>query len=87
MRLAPILPTHPLASLRIDVTAASRLGNVRQRGAVPSREWQELRGGVVSGVFNLESSGVRASDWRPRQIVPDAGSSGSEVPAEWCPRP
>jgi transposase len=22
--------------------------------------------GVVSGVFNLESSGVRASDWRPR---------------------
>ena len=21
---------------------------------------------VVSGVFNLESSGVRASDWRPR---------------------
>ena len=23
-------------------------------------------GGVVSGVFNLESSGVEASDWRPR---------------------
>jgi hypothetical protein len=23
-------------------------------------------GGVVSGVFNLESSDVRASDWRPR---------------------
>jgi hypothetical protein len=23
-------------------------------------------GGVVSGVFNLESSGVSASDWRPR---------------------
>jgi hypothetical protein len=23
-------------------------------------------GGVVSGVINLESSGVRASDWRPR---------------------
>jgi hypothetical protein len=22
--------------------------------------------GVVSGVFNLESSGVEASDWRPR---------------------
>jgi hypothetical protein len=24
------------------------------------------KGGVVSGVFNLESSGVSASDWRPR---------------------
>jgi transposase len=23
-------------------------------------------GGVVSGVINLESSGVEASDWRPR---------------------
>jgi hypothetical protein len=23
--------------------------------------------GVVSGVFNLESSGVDAPDWRPRQ--------------------
>ena len=23
-------------------------------------------GGVISGVFNLESSDVRASDWRPR---------------------
>ena len=23
-------------------------------------------GGVVSGVFNLKSSGVEASDWRPR---------------------
>jgi hypothetical protein len=25
-----------------------------------------IEGGVISGVFNLESSGVRASDWRPR---------------------
>ena len=25
-----------------------------------------IEGGVVSGVFNLKSSGVRASDWRPR---------------------
>ena len=25
-----------------------------------------IEGGVVSGVFNLESSGARASDWRPR---------------------
>ena len=25
-----------------------------------------IRVGVVSGVLNLESSGVEASDWRPR---------------------
>jgi hypothetical protein len=25
-----------------------------------------IEGGVVSGVLNLESSGVEASDWRPR---------------------
>jgi hypothetical protein len=25
-----------------------------------------IKGGVVSGVINLESSGVSASDWRPR---------------------
>ena len=25
-----------------------------------------IEGGVVSGVINLESSGVEASDWRPR---------------------
>ena len=32
---------------------------------VPSRSWLEL-GLVVSGVINLESSGVEASDWRLR---------------------
>jgi hypothetical protein len=45
------------------------------------REWRgpvaELVGievGVVSGVMNLESSGVEASDWRPRheEIYHDA---------------
>jgi hypothetical protein len=25
-----------------------------------------IEGGVVSGVFNLESPGVEAPDWRPR---------------------
>ena len=25
-----------------------------------------IKGGVVSGVFNLESSSVEALDWRPR---------------------
>jgi len=32
----------------------------------PVAELVGIEGGVVSGVFNLESSGVRASDWRPR---------------------
>jgi hypothetical protein len=34
------------------------------RGAVA--ELVGIEGGVVSGVINLESSGVEASDWRPR---------------------
>src|ERR1039458_7625205 len=34
------------------------------KGAVAELVGNE--GGVVSGVFNLESSGVEASDWRPR---------------------
>ena len=29
-----------------------------------------IEGGVVSGVINLESSGVEASDWRPRHDKP-----------------
>lgn len=29
-------------------------------------EWVGIGVGVVSGVMNLESSGVEASDWRPR---------------------
>jgi len=36
----------------------------RQFGAVA--ELVGIEGGVVSGVINLESSGVEASDWRPR---------------------
>jgi len=35
--------------------------------AARCRRWGgRNKGGVVSGVFNLESSGVSASDWRPR---------------------
>jgi len=36
----------------------------RQKRAVA--ELVGIEGGVVSGVINLESSGVEASDWRPR---------------------
>ena len=38
--------------------------NDDRRGAVA--ELVGIEGGVVSGVINLESSGVEASDWRPR---------------------
>jgi hypothetical protein len=37
---------------------------LRRAGAVA--ELVGIEGGVVSGVINLESSGVEASDWRPR---------------------
>jgi hypothetical protein len=44
----------------MELTQQCRL----DRGAVAELVGNE--GGVVSGVFNLESSGVRAPDWRPR---------------------
>ena len=40
------------------------LGHDFRLGAVA--ELVGIEGGVVSGVINLESSGVEASDWRPR---------------------
>src|SRR6266536_2498455 len=40
----------------------------RRRGAVA--RLVGIEGGVVSGVINLESSGVEASDWRPRHDEP-----------------
>ena len=42
--------------------------NQKGRGAVA--ELVGIEGGVVSGVINLESSGVEASDWRPRHDEP-----------------
>jgi hypothetical protein len=39
-----------------------------------------IEGGVVPGVFNLESSGVRASDWRPRHDTkPDSSQPAAET--------
>jgi transposase len=39
-------------------------GTIELAGAVAELVGIEV--GVVSGVLNLESSGVEASDWRPR---------------------
>jgi hypothetical protein len=38
----------------------------REDGGGRVAELVGIEGGVVSGVFNLESSGVEALDWRPR---------------------
>jgi hypothetical protein len=40
--------------------------NIARHLSGPVAGLVEIEGGVVSGVFNLESSGVRAPDWRPR---------------------
>jgi transposase len=42
----------------------SEVLNGPERGAVAGLVG--IKGGVVSGVINLESSDVRTSDWRPR---------------------
>ena len=36
----------------------------------PVAELVGIEGGVVSGVINLELTGVEASDWRPRHDEP-----------------
>jgi hypothetical protein len=55
----------PLSARHLDRRfPASTLGAARQGG--PVARLVGIEGGVVSGVFNLESSGVEALDWRPR---------------------
>jgi hypothetical protein len=41
-------------------------GELLSSGLDAVAELVGIEGGVVSGVFNLESSGVEAPDWRPR---------------------
>ena len=45
---------------------AGTKGNADQQSTGAVGELVGIDGGVVSGVINLESSGVEASDWRPR---------------------
>jgi hypothetical protein len=51
-----------------EIRRPQPVGNHQRRGAVA--ELVGIGGGVVSGVINLESSGVEASDWRPRHDEP-----------------
>jgi hypothetical protein len=64
---------HPQKRLRHPKVGGRRLGKITfycvfrdevLNGAVAGVVGIEV--GVVSGVFNLESSGVDAADWRPR---------------------
>jgi hypothetical protein len=55
-RTQPTAPTMSVHRGKADLATA--------HGAVA--ELVGIEGGVVSGVINLESSGVEASDWRPR---------------------
>ena len=72
-----VLPDHVMRTVYFSLLAAIAvfvgmlllttlhpLGNSRHTGAVG--ELVGIDGGVVSGVINLELSGVEASDWRPR---------------------
>jgi hypothetical protein len=55
--------SDPARAFRILVGTPEKI-DLLLRGAVA--ELVGIEGGVVSGVFNLESSGVEALDWRPR---------------------
>ena len=48
----------------LDLALQKKEAEKNALGAVA--ELVGIEGGVVSGVINLESSGVEASDWRPR---------------------
>jgi hypothetical protein len=67
----------PAATLCLDIFSplpgdSDVTSHVERLGAVA--ELVGIRVGVVSGVMNLESSGVEAPDWRPRheQVYHDA---------------
>ena len=65
---------EPLAcSLAALLHCLTGVEDGHRRGLVPAQSPKGavagvvgIEGGVVSGVINLESSGVGASDWRPR---------------------
>ncbi len=56
--------SRPLRSKNLHETASGSVFESIRRGAVAELVGIEV--GVVSGVINLESSGVEASDWRLR---------------------
>ena len=64
-----MVPLTPATGIRFSVPFApillkkSLLADERNG---PVARLVGIKGGVVSGVFNLESSSVEALDWRPR---------------------
>ena len=61
IRLASLMEEKLVTRISVLSTL---LGGGKTTGAVAGVV--EIEVGVVSGVFNLESSGVDAPDWRPR---------------------
>jgi len=55
---------RPSTQREDQLTMETKLEQIAVKG--PVAELVGIEGGVVSGVINLESSGVEASDWRPR---------------------
>jgi hypothetical protein len=64
MHHGPICGRKIVLVMKGDSVMLKRLSALPILGAVAELVGNE--GGVVSGVFNLESSDVEASDWRPR---------------------
>src|SRR5476651_2617882 len=54
--------TKAFGRLQTEITAIASLVNVLATSSGPVAELVGIEGGVVSGVINLESSGVEASD-------------------------
>ena len=61
-----LLPAITAAAQSGDLSIGGIISQAIAGGAGVVAGLVGIEGGVVSGVMNLESSGVRASDWRPR---------------------
>ena|ERR1700674_5313953 len=59
-------PLGPRGIASLHNQRADKFKKVVASGHGAVAELVGIEVGVVSGVFNLESSGVEASDWRPR---------------------
>jgi hypothetical protein len=68
---ARLYPCEAQVAVLSDLFGRERRKRQRRKGLTHDRVGGVaglvgIKCGVVSGVFNLESSGVEASDWRPR---------------------
>src|ERR1039458_5409862 len=76
------------APLTLLGQVTQRISSLRRKRTGAVAELVGNEGGVVSGVFNLESSGVEASDWRPRHdehYRSEERRVGKECRSRWSP--